>query len=481
MHHGFQLDTSVPDYNGPLSPLDKTAFRKSIPVLGLRVPATQTGSILKSEVARKYLVGIPKVRPVVPDPSAPDDETQRLVLLGLNREADIPQEFLKFLKAKGDDFDFVPYELILNYDHWTASEILQAILPKELREGAPTGFAATGHIAHMNLNEEYLPYKHVIGQIFLDKNKYIRTVVNKLDNIDTRFRFFEMEILAGEQNLVVEHHEADCRFTFDFSQVYWNSRLHTEHQRIVDMLKPGEVLADVFAGVGPFALPAAKKGCAVLANDLNPNSFKYLTQNIQDNEVTETVRASCEDGRDFIRAVFSRVATSPFPPYMGPKPSKTKARKLEKEAKKSGSAMPHDDWPSTKPVLPQSRNTIDHFVMNLPDTAIQFLDAFRGVLVSHSLRPFYYKMPMIHCHCFTRELQQDEAVQDIQRRVGEKLGHPITEDVSITLVRSVAPGKDMYCVSFRLPSEVAYCVEAPDGRISKARDTSTFVSVDQLD
>jgi tRNA (guanine37-N1)-methyltransferase len=44
-------------------------------------------------------------------------------------------------------------------------------------------------------------------------------------------------------------------------------------------------VADVFAGVGPFALPAAKKGCAVLANDLNPESYKYLKINVDNNKV----------------------------------------------------------------------------------------------------------------------------------------------------------------------------------------------------
>lgn len=45
------------------------------------------------------------------------------------------------------------------------------------------------------------------------------------------------------------------------------------------------MVADVFAGVGPFALPAGKKGCGVFANDLNPNSYKYLQVNINDNKV----------------------------------------------------------------------------------------------------------------------------------------------------------------------------------------------------
>jgi hypothetical protein len=39
----------------------------------------------------------------------------------------------------------------------------------------------------------------------VQKNKGVKTVVNKLNSIDTQFRFFKMELLAGEPNYVVEH------------------------------------------------------------------------------------------------------------------------------------------------------------------------------------------------------------------------------------------------------------------------------------
>lgn len=60
--------------------------------------------------------------------------------------------------------------------------------------------------------------------------------------------------------------------------------------------------------------------------------------------------------------------------------------------------------------------TFDHFVMNLPDTAIEFLDAFRGLYqdkkaLYDSLSP-PPKLPTVHCHCFTRS---DDPAQDIAK------------------------------------------------------------------
>lgn len=42
------------------------------------------------------------------------------------------------------------------------------------------------------------------------------------------------------------------------------------------------------AGVGPFALPAAKQGCVVFANDLNPESYQWLKNNIERNHVSHS-------------------------------------------------------------------------------------------------------------------------------------------------------------------------------------------------
>lgn len=60
-------------------------------------------------------------------------------------------------------------------------------------------------VAHLNLRDELLPFKSIIGEIVLFKNQpKIKTVVIKTDIIETKFRTFPMEVIAGEENFLTE-------------------------------------------------------------------------------------------------------------------------------------------------------------------------------------------------------------------------------------------------------------------------------------
>ena len=89
-----------------------------------------------------------------------------------------------------------------------------------------------------------------------------------------------MELLAGEADYEVTVKESGCVFRFDFSSVYWNPRLGTEHDRVIRMVSPSSILFDACAGVGPFSVPCGKI-CKVLSNDLNPDSYKWLVENVR--------------------------------------------------------------------------------------------------------------------------------------------------------------------------------------------------------
>ena len=49
-------------------------------------------------------------------------------------------------------------------DSYSQVAILRAVLPATVKE-VPSGFEVVGHIAHLNLKEEVMPYKKIIGNV----------------------------------------------------------------------------------------------------------------------------------------------------------------------------------------------------------------------------------------------------------------------------------------------------------------------------
>lgn len=306
-------------------------------------------------------------------------------------------------------------------------------------------------LAHVNLRQEYIPYKHLIGALILDKNSKITTVINKIDDVgsENEFRTFRYEVLAGEDNMDVEVSAAGCEFRFDFSKVYWNSRLDTEHKRIIDKFREGEVVCDVMAGVGPFAVPAGKKKVFVHANDLNPDCYTSLMDAINRNKVSRFVKGYNMDGRKFIRSTAKGIMQQPYKVVL----DRTRGRANISNAR------------PVKPVrVFQQPETFDHYIMNLPATAIEFLDAFSGIYAGEEQRFQPHterRLPMIHVYCFAQKHDDELAEQDreISERISEAIGwdiRPNTPELEIFDVRLVSPKKRMFCASFRLPPQVAF-------------------------
>lgn len=295
-------------------------------------------------------------------------------------------------------------QVSLTYDNWTSEDILRAVI------GQPdaSGYSVIGHVLHLNLRDHLQPYKKLIGQVYLDKVKNVRCVVSKVNIIENTFRNFHMELLAGEHDTKVQVKQNGARFEFDFADVYWNPRLSTEHSRVIDLLRHGDVLYDVFAGVGPFAIPAARKGCTVIANDLNPHSYAWLNHNVTLNKVSDRVNTYNMDGREFIQKVVGE------------------------------GLVQH---------LADNRHV--HVCMNLPALATEFLDAFVGLLSGRENLNEQVKNSdvKIHCYCFVKG---EEGVTGAKRKVEEGLGRPVERDVQVSFVRNVAPNKDMMRASFDL-------------------------------
>lgn len=322
--------------------------------------------------------------------------------------------------------------------------------------------ARTDWVVHLNLRERYLPYRHLIAEILKDKAGHSRTIINKIEDVGSHseFRTFPFELLAGDNDMNVVQHEQDCEFRFDYSRVYWNSRLDTEHRRLVEKFRPGEMVCDVMAGVGPFAMPAGKKKIFVWANDLNPHGYEVMEDAAKRNKVQDFVTPFNKDGREFIRwSAKALLEADPKTVTVGPK---VKRRTQGKQAQ----APPPPSEEYTRP------SVFDHYVMNLPATAVEFLDAFPGLYNGKEtvFSPNTSQaLPMIHVYCFSghSENERDDHV-DVCQRVSERLGYTITPEDQVGVsgnheleftihnVRLVSPKKQMFCASFRLPREVAF-------------------------
>ncbi|XP_069772381.1 tRNA (guanine(37)-N1)-methyltransferase isoform X2 [Narcine bancroftii] len=354
-----------------ITQLNKELFQKNITLPALKVRKDLINKIMKP--LKNVAIKRHGLKRVVEDS---EDEMYRFLLLDPNTIS-CSESFgaleSAILKKYNVDCQIHMYSFIMTYEHFKPEEILKAVLPAG--QDVTTGFSRVGHIAHMNLRDHQLPYKHLIGQVIMDKNPGITSVVNKINIIDNTYRNFQMEILAGEDNMIAKVKENNITYEFDFTKVYWNPRLSTERGRIVDLLKAGDVVYDVFAGVGPFAIPAAKKNCKVMANDLNPESYKWLIHNCKMNKVDKKIQTFNLDGRDFI---------------MGP---------VKVDLAKQAEAFS----------LKENRTSI-HIIMNLPGLAIEFLDAFRQLLEEQGQID---ALPTVHCYSFSK---CDEPAKDIQRR-----------------------------------------------------------------
>eukprot|EP00457_Paulinella_chromatophora_P005147 gb/GEZN01005161.1/.p1 GENE.gb/GEZN01005161.1/~~gb/GEZN01005161.1/.p1 ORF type:complete len:478 (-),score=108.10 gb/GEZN01005161.1/:379-1812(-) len=396
--------------------LDKAMFSRSVQVVALRVPVSSCTKLLKS--FKGHLIAIPKLKKIVPDGKSADF---RLMLLDEKfKDANsLPAEQQSLLKEY--KVESAPYEVKLDFNHLSTDEILRQVLPPEMT--IPSGFETAGHIARLNLSDDQMPYRKLIGEVILEKNRQIKTVVVKKDNIENQFRTYPLEIVAGEAKLETVLKEYGCLFLVDFEKVYWNSRLSTEHRRLVASFKFTDQICDMFCGVGPFAIPAAKKGCTVYANDLNPDSVKYLKHNIKQNKVSGKVSVFNLDARDFMQKMAQQQLKGLLPPF-------------------------------------------DHILMNLPASAHTFLDVFLGLYAS---QPNYKCSSTVHCYCFIKgsEDPQKLAIELVTGVLGQELEH-----VTARVVRDVAPSKLMMCVSFKLPRSVTHAAEI------KAAVASSSASLD---
>ena len=113
----------------------------------------------------------------------------------------------------------------------------------------------------------------------------LHTVVFAEGEVHGEYRTREFRVLAGKSTTRTQVTEHGFTFNVDLAGAYFSARLSTERQRILAQVREEEVILDMFAGVGPFALTLAKTASSVVASDLNPKAIELMLENIAQNRV----------------------------------------------------------------------------------------------------------------------------------------------------------------------------------------------------
>ncbi|WP_226038950.1 class I SAM-dependent methyltransferase family protein [Natrinema sp. DC36] len=176
----------------------------------------------------------------------------------------------------------------------TVTEREQQTTPADLLAFDPT-YERLGEAAL--IDEDDPERAREIADAILESDLPVATVLNKASKVKGETRVRDWELLAGENTEVV-HREYGCEFALDLATVYFSPRLATERHRVAEQGDATERAFDMFAGVGPFVIPFAKRGATCVGVDINAEAIDYLRENARRNGVADRVTAINDDVRE---------------------------------------------------------------------------------------------------------------------------------------------------------------------------------------
>ena len=188
-------------------------------------------------------------------------------------------------------------------------EALQGNIPDRYMEMLPHSFDIIGDIAIVELGDQLQPYEGKIGEAIIVVNSRVETVFAKAGEVSGACRLRPLRHIAGKESTQTIHTEHGIRLAVDVSRVYFSPRLSTEHDRVTNLVKPGEVIVDLFSGIGPFAILAAKRQpVTVYAIDINERAIRCLRRSLTLNKLRGKVLPLVGDARKLVQDQLHRKA-----------------------------------------------------------------------------------------------------------------------------------------------------------------------------
>lgn len=179
--------------------------------------------------------------------------------------------------------------------------MLQDTLKEEELSQLRRSFEIIGDIIIVDIPHELMHVKDEIMEAILKKHKHVKTILRKVGEVEGEYRVASYEIIYGQETetIVKEH---GCRFLVDPTKVYYSVKLSGERERVTGLVEEGERVLVMFAGVGPYAIIAARNRnpSQVIGVEANSKAVEYFKRNIELNKVEDKVKAYGGDVKDVV-------------------------------------------------------------------------------------------------------------------------------------------------------------------------------------
>jgi tRNA (guanine37-N1)-methyltransferase len=167
-----------------------------------------------------------------------------------------------------------------------------------------------GDMAILRVPEAARKYSQIIAEAVMNVHKNVKTVLAQTSPVRGDFRTRELEFIAGENKTTTVHKESGCLFFVNVEKCYFSPRLSHERMRIAEQVKEGEVIVNMFAGVGCFSIIIAKHSNArkVYSIDINPVAVQNMQENIRLNSLYAKVVPTIGDAKEVVERRLCHIA-----------------------------------------------------------------------------------------------------------------------------------------------------------------------------
>jgi tRNA (guanine37-N1)-methyltransferase len=167
-----------------------------------------------------------------------------------------------------------------------------------------------GDIAIIRVPEPLKERSKIIAEAVMQIHKRIKSVWRQASPVSGDFRLRSLEFVLGERKTETTHREHGCIFKVNLEKCYFSPRLSHERMRIARQVQPGEVILNMFAGVGSYSIIIAKhsKPEEIVSIDINPFAIQFMQENIKLNKIEEKVVPIQEDAKKVIEEKLQNAA-----------------------------------------------------------------------------------------------------------------------------------------------------------------------------